>query len=368
MFPSYFPPPVSQNEVNSRSNADCVLSTEKSWGGMQFSVHSSLSVWYYYPRSDNSDGSHPEAEACWSATRRPIDPSRNEIGEWVLLDASPATCANAGLFNQPFFTDAADGYTSDSSQASSSSSSKKQLPPFDLVISGPNYGRNTGNSFALGSGTVGAALAASLTGVRAISVSYGLFANPPEHFKEFERKYASKDDGNRPNAVPASSDAPSQQTDSQSRSGSPQVVPFVTPTAPPEIVRDAHQLSVKIIKRLWDEWESEVGVYSINIPIAWTLKEPRVFWTKMWRGKHGRLFKEDQRKEADPLAVTSDLTNAHRVEHVPPTAPTATKRLRFQPHMQAMLAPKQLPEGTDICESRRQQTPCILADAPQHAE
>jgi 5'/3'-nucleotidase SurE len=72
---------------------------------------------------------------------------------WILLGGTPATCSNIALHN---------------------------LYPgqVDLVLSGPNYGRNTSSAFALSSGTVGAALTASMAGVPAIAVSYGVFERP----------------------------------------------------------------------------------------------------------------------------------------------------------------------------------------------
>ncbi|KAI7585075.1 hypothetical protein KC343_g19677, partial [Hortaea werneckii] len=44
-----------------------------------------------------------------------------------------------------------------------------------MVISGPNYGRNTTAVFALSSGTLGAALEASVCGYRAIALSFAFF-------------------------------------------------------------------------------------------------------------------------------------------------------------------------------------------------
>lgn len=72
---------------------------------------------------------------------------------WVLLDGTPATCSNIALHN---------------------------LYPGEitLVVSGPNYGRNTSSAFALSSGTVGAAMSASMSGVPAIALSYGIFDKP----------------------------------------------------------------------------------------------------------------------------------------------------------------------------------------------
>lgn len=77
--------------------------------------------------------------------------SANE--SWVLLGGTPSTCSNIALHN---------------------------LYPgqVDLVLSGPNYGRNTSSAFAMSSGTVGAAMTASMASVPAVALSYGIFDRP----------------------------------------------------------------------------------------------------------------------------------------------------------------------------------------------
>ena len=67
--------------------------------------------------------------------------------QMTLLNCTPASCVNIALshFNEDF----------------------------DLVISGPNYGRNAGSSSCLSSGTMGGALEACLLGKPSISVSFG---------------------------------------------------------------------------------------------------------------------------------------------------------------------------------------------------
>lgn len=78
--------------------------------------------------------------------------------EMIFLDGTPATCASIALHNL--------------------------YPPnsFDLLISGPNFGRNTSSSFALSSGTLGAALAGSLSSCPGIALSWGLMEGykPPK--------------------------------------------------------------------------------------------------------------------------------------------------------------------------------------------
>ncbi|GAM89027.1 hypothetical protein ANO11243_070610 [Dothideomycetidae sp. 11243] len=72
--------------------------------------------------------------------------------EWFLVDSTPASCSQIGLHHL--------------------------FPPtgprgkVDLVVSGPNYGRNSSAAFALSSGTLGAALEAAVAGHRAIALSF----------------------------------------------------------------------------------------------------------------------------------------------------------------------------------------------------
>ena len=73
----------------------------------------------------------------------------NEKTEFRLLSATPAACANIALYH--LFDD------------------------IDLVISGPNAGRNAGAASTLSSGTIGACLEGVFTGRKAISVSFAIF-------------------------------------------------------------------------------------------------------------------------------------------------------------------------------------------------
>ena len=69
---------------------------------------------------------------------------------WWLLDGSPASCAQIGLFNMGW-----------------------PAKEFDLVISGPSHGPNASTIFNLSRGTVGGAFEATLCGKKAISLSFG---------------------------------------------------------------------------------------------------------------------------------------------------------------------------------------------------
>ncbi len=271
-------------------------SFQKSWGSMQFSLQGPVAYWYYYPIDDNFDGKHVGTAQSWSATRRPIDRERGEIAEWILIDGSPTTASNSGLFNQNAFF----GDTAAEREAPASTST-----PFDLVVSGPNFGRNTGTAFALSSGTLGAALAASLAGVRSIAVSFGHFmANPPT--------FADR---------------------SKARG------PGLEASELRKVAAEANRFSAGLIKRLYDNWHNEpqVGCYSINVPLCETVTKPQVVWTRIWENRYGPLF-----------AAETTANYPAPPAPQPATAPTPQNLLHFAPNMASLLGPKQLPEGTDV--------------------
>ncbi|THV04928.1 cytoplasm protein, partial [Dendrothele bispora CBS 962.96] len=196
-----------------------IPSSQKSWIGIlgkAYQIQEITKGRYYYP-------TEPDGLGETSPVSRSL--RENEVAEWVLLDSTPATCSNIGLFN---------------------------LYPgqIDLVISGPNLGRNSSSAFALSSGTLGAAMSSSLSKVRSIALSYGTVHHP----------------------------------------------------TPSTYFEPAHLLGSKIIKYLWDNWgaddgglkNGEIDLYSVNIPLIEGLlseESLKIYWTTMWRSSYGRLFK-----------------------------------------------------------------------------
>lgn len=300
-------------------------SAQKSWGGMHFQAHSPVGVWYYYPRLLDVDESLWNAgTGSWSPVRRPVDHAAGELGEWVLLDASPASCANAGVYNHATLLPPADGAAP---------------AAFDLVVTGPNFGRNTGTSFALGSGTIGSALAASLTGTKAIALSFAHFQTlpvDPPHLRDAHHRLAP------------------QPLDPADSTDSPQL-PDHLPQMQHKVVQAAIDKSVEIVEHLYRNWEAGVRAYSVNVPIAWAVLDTKAIWTKMWVGQHARLYL-DPAAGASPDVVHgagfSDLpaTSASTADpYQPSCAPVPARRLLFRPDMKGMLAPTDLEPGTDIC-------------------
>jgi 5'/3'-nucleotidase SurE len=97
----------------------------------------------YYRPSANSHGE--DIEGTTLARPSPL----GDVEEWILVDGTPASCVQIGTNH--FF---------------------QHKGPIDLVVSGPNYGRNSTAIFALSSGTLGAALEAAASKDKAIALSF----------------------------------------------------------------------------------------------------------------------------------------------------------------------------------------------------
>ncbi|KZW02412.1 sure-like protein [Exidia glandulosa HHB12029] len=238
-----------------------VPSSQKSWIGKAFHIKEDVQGRYYYPRE-------PDGLGETSLASRPL--KDGEVAEWILFDGTPATCANIALHNL---------YKAE----------------VDLVISGPNLGRNTSSAFSLSSGTIGAALSGALSNVRSIALSYGIFL---KH-------------------------------------------------TPRELHAPAHDLSVSIVRHLWEAWGTTAlppaELYSINIPMIEALTGPeplKVCWTRMWHSRYGRLF-----------ASHPPVSSAAEQETIGSTPEGTPEPLlfKFAPDFKGLVNPQleDLPVGTD---------------------
>ncbi|KIJ36040.1 hypothetical protein M422DRAFT_34443, partial [Sphaerobolus stellatus SS14] len=201
---------------------------------------------------------------------------------------TPATCANVALHNL---------YPNE----------------IDLVISGPNFARNTSSAFALSSGTIGAALSAALSRKRTIALSYGTFIHPP-----------------------------------------------------PKTLHDpVHRLAIDIISKLWSNWgvdpigirgDGEVDLFNVNIPVVEKLLPEEgigMTWSTMWRNTYGRLFKQqklekDEISAAGPDADTASESEDQQEVEGSLAVKSAPLVFKFSPEVQALvkLTLDSLPEGT----------------------
>ncbi|WVQ82229.1 5'/3'-nucleotidase SurE [Cryptococcus sp. DSM 104549] len=309
---------------------------QKSWVGKAYAISDIITASYFYPLEP--DGLTGDI----STTRRPM--KEGETMEWVLLSGTPASCANIALHNI---------YPGE----------------IDLVVSGPNHGRNSSTAFALSSGTLGAALAGALsvplpgpfsglpslhtTHIPCIAVSYGVVTRP------------------------------------------------VTP----RVLELATEAAVAVCQRLFDGWgwddapggkKGKVQIYSVNIPLVEASLEEnarKVCWTNMWRNAYGQLFKTTKLSKAtydpgdDPvqgnhfqpnkpnkptLAVSASasavpphvsstrtagpaaLPTPDPASPLTPSSPSEPKvepqlKFHFAPNMQPLLFPEMgsVPEGSD---------------------
>ena len=192
----------------------CLPHTQRSWIGKAHMIGQTLRPFYYRP-SPNLHGEDSEG----TTHRRP---SRSgDVEEWVLIDGTPASCVQIGLHH--FFQDKG---------------------PIDLVVSGPNYGRNTTAVFALSSGTLGAALEAAVCRQKSIALSFAFFTRNHD----------------------------------------------------PEIIEAACRHSVKVIEALYKQWPSDGSsdLYSVNVPLVEGVESHKTVWTEVlqnyWQG--GSCFQE----------------------------------------------------------------------------
>jgi len=194
--------------------------TQRSWISKAHIVGQAIKPTYYRPpHPHDSSHEHSHCDSGITSTRPLADDSKDE--EWILVDSTPASCIQIGLFH--YF---------------------KERGPVELVISGPNYGRNTTALFSLSSGTIGGAMEAAVCGVRSIALSYAFF----------DRNHD------------------------------------------PVIIAAASRISVKIIEALHARWTDRHSpqLYSINVPLLADVEKTKVLWTRMlqneWRS--GSCFTE----------------------------------------------------------------------------
>ncbi|WQF90206.1 Putative survival protein SurE-like phosphatase/nucleotidase [Colletotrichum destructivum] len=117
----------------------CLPHTQRSWIGKAHMIGKIVETSSYYPSADL----HATEDTASSEL------SLVSADEWTLIDGTPASCVQIGLYH--FF---------------------QGRGPIDIVVSGPNYGGNTTAVFGLSSGTLGAALEAAMCKRKAIAISF----------------------------------------------------------------------------------------------------------------------------------------------------------------------------------------------------
>ncbi|WWC61725.1 5'/3'-nucleotidase SurE [Kwoniella dejecticola CBS 10117] len=252
--------------------------TQKSWVGKAYAISDVISASYFYPLE-------PEG-LTGEVTTRPRPLKEGETMEWVLLSGTPATCTNIALHN---------------------------LYPgeIDLVVSGPNHGRNSSTAFALSSGTLGAALAGALS-TPIPGPSSGAASLHIEHIPCIAVSYG-----------------------------------VVTRPVTARVMELATDAAVDVCERLSEDWGYDedhekgrhlVQVYSVNIPLVeGDLEKDRrqTAWTNMWRNAYGRLFKAttltqaeydpgDNHNQQKSSSSSSPAENQPQNNQIPPSASTTS--------------------------------------------
>ncbi|KAL8871448.1 MAG: hypothetical protein Q9174_002721 [Haloplaca sp. 1 TL-2023] len=201
---------------------------QRSWIGKAHFASQIVKPTYFRPGTLHKDDGTTHA--------KPLDSSSKEnVEEWVLVNSTPATAAQLGLYH--FFQDRG---------------------PVDLVVSGPNYGRNTTSLFSLSSGTIGGALEAAVCRKRAIALSYAFFSRDHD----------------------------------------------------PNIIAGASRMSVKLIEHLMKNWDEGVDLYSVNVPLIEGVEGKKVMYTYALQNywKSGSSFTVvDAEEDEDPEEKEAEI-------------------------------------------------------------
>ena len=176
------------------------------------------------------------------------------------MDGTPATCTQLGLFH--FFQDKG---------------------PVDIVVSGPNYGRNSSSLFSLSSGTIGGAMEAAICRKKAIALSYAFYSR--EH--------------------------------------------------DPRLIAQASRHSVKLIEHLYRNWGQDVDLYSVNVPLIEEVESHKIMYTHVlhnyWRS--GSCFTETEATEdgdLDPDEREEEIRQGGEAPNMPEKPATRHKHRHFK--------------------------------------
>lgn len=138
--------------------------------------------------------------------------------EWCLINGTPASATDIGL-NHIY---------------------QKKKPPVDVVISGPNVGRNSTALYMMSSGTVGAAMEGALLGKKSIALSYS----------------------------------------------------YITRDVKPESLVSASEISIKLIKHLIQNWSADADLYAVNIPTkdGLSLANTKIFYAPVLENRWKTVY------------------------------------------------------------------------------
>jgi len=119
-----------------------------------------------------------------------------------------------------------------------------------------------------------------------------------------------------------------------------------THPSPEEYVEPSHQLALKIIRKLWSQWgkdpsgprNGEVDLYNVNIPLVPELVQEgglEVVWTRIWRNTYTSLF-QPQDSDSSTMPAGPD---AGKFSNESPSSSTQDEQQQQQHHNQFVSAP-----------------------------
>ncbi|KLJ12587.1 5'/3'-nucleotidase SurE [Blastomyces silverae] len=224
-----------------------IPNSSRSWIGKAHIIGETLQATYISPEAlvkdagNSAQGPYDQNDAGTNGLSVPSNQHGRSTPEstrpWVVVNnGTPAACTQLGIYS--LFPD---------------------REPIDLVISGPNHGRNASIIYGLASGTVGGALEAATCGKKAIALSF-----------------ASKE------------------------------------KQPAETIQAASRLSVKLIERLSAHWPDErVQLYNINVPMRSDVEERPAVYTNMLQNSWSKssLYQEVDIHTSQPKKTSNNSNN-----------------------------------------------------------
>lgn len=230
--------------------------TQRSWIGKAHIVGQTVKPTYFRPGRLHADDGTTHA--------RPLPAGSAEQEEWILVDGTPASCVQIGLYH--YFHDRG---------------------PVDLVVSGPNYGRNSTAVFSLSSGTLGGALEAAICRRRAIALSYAFFSRNHD----------------------------------------------------PAIIAAASRLSIRLIDYLYKNWGEGVDLYSVNVPLVENVDTKKILWTSLLQNYWGPGSCFQEVEDVDESADEGE-ERIRETEVTPEDASSNTENVTRHAHKHFKWAPR----------------------------
>ncbi|KAK5782281.1 hypothetical protein RI543_000211 [Arxiozyma heterogenica] len=230
-----------------------VPNVQRSWNSKAHLAGKDLTLTYIYTDPTNTESNNYFGPFLYSIKDQLSNHNLpNNCIEWCLIDGTPASCVNIALHHlKP------SEYNNNSTHTSNN---------FDLVISGPNVGRNTSAAYITSSATVGAAMESVITAnVKSIALSWAYFNG---------QKFIHNENG---------------------------------------ILDIAARQSLDIITHLYHNWDTlNTDLYSINVPLLPSLSmDTKVFMAPIWENRWDCMFDSPAKSklslESHSTIQTSDI-------------------------------------------------------------